>query len=238
MLGSADYTATDGVSVVLASGATSGDLIETISFYVSSVLNAIPASPSSVGTSYLVDGSVTTTKIADSNVTTAKILDANVTPAKLSQPLTSGTAVTASGTSVDFTGIPSWVKRITIVFNNISFNGSANARFRLGTSSGIITSGYGSIGGFAGTSSGGLTSSAGFDFYGDASAGSYRTGMATFVLLGSNIWSMSCSAYSGNTYTFFVTGGISLSGTLTTVQMTTSNGTDTFDAGSINILYE
>jgi hypothetical protein len=64
MLGSADYTATDGLTVVLASGATAGDLVEVISMSVSSVLNAIPASPASVQTSYLVDGSVTQAKVA------------------------------------------------------------------------------------------------------------------------------------------------------------------------------
>ena len=63
LLGSADYTATNGTTVVLAVGATSGDLVEVISFQVSSVLNAIPASPASVQTSYLVDGSVTAVKL-------------------------------------------------------------------------------------------------------------------------------------------------------------------------------
>jgi hypothetical protein len=48
MLGSADYTATNGTSVVLASGASSGDLVSIESFYVSSVLNAIPATANSV----------------------------------------------------------------------------------------------------------------------------------------------------------------------------------------------
>jgi hypothetical protein len=43
MLGSADYTATTGTTVVLASGATAGDLVEVISFSVSSVLNAVQA---------------------------------------------------------------------------------------------------------------------------------------------------------------------------------------------------
>jgi hypothetical protein len=41
MLGTADFTATTGTTVVLATGATTGDLIRTESFYVSSVLNAI-----------------------------------------------------------------------------------------------------------------------------------------------------------------------------------------------------
>ena len=60
-LGSADYTATNGTTVVLTSGAVAGDLITTVSFYVSSVLNAIPATAGSVGTTYLAAGSVTQT---------------------------------------------------------------------------------------------------------------------------------------------------------------------------------
>jgi hypothetical protein len=64
MLGTTDFTATTGTTVVLASGATTGDLIRTESFYVSSVLNAIPATAGSVSTSYLVDGSVTQAKLS------------------------------------------------------------------------------------------------------------------------------------------------------------------------------
>lgn len=53
MLGTADFTATSGTTVVLASGATAGDLIRVESFYVSSVLNAIPATAGAVNNSYL-----------------------------------------------------------------------------------------------------------------------------------------------------------------------------------------
>lgn len=63
-LGSADYTATNGTTVVLASGATAGDLITIVSFYVSSVLNAIPATAGSVNDTYLGTGAVIQTKIA------------------------------------------------------------------------------------------------------------------------------------------------------------------------------
>jgi len=73
LLGSADFTATNGTTVVLAAGASAGDLIETISFYVSSVLNAIPAVAGAVNSTYLLDGGVTTAKIADANVTQAKL---------------------------------------------------------------------------------------------------------------------------------------------------------------------
>lgn len=72
-LGAADYTATNGTTVVLTTGATLGDLVTVESFLVSSVLNAIPGTAGSVGTPYLTDGAVTTAKIADANVTQAKV---------------------------------------------------------------------------------------------------------------------------------------------------------------------
>jgi hypothetical protein len=55
-LGTADYTATSGTSVVLANAATLGDLVATESFYVSSVLNAIPATGGAINTIYLDAG--------------------------------------------------------------------------------------------------------------------------------------------------------------------------------------
>lgn len=62
-LGTADFTATSGTTVVLATGATAGDLITTESFYVSSVLNAIPATAGAVTTPYILDGAVTAAKM-------------------------------------------------------------------------------------------------------------------------------------------------------------------------------
>jgi len=62
-LGTADFTATNGTTVVLATGATAGDLITTESFLVSSVLNAIPATNGAVTSAYLLDASVTQTNI-------------------------------------------------------------------------------------------------------------------------------------------------------------------------------
>jgi hypothetical protein len=64
LLGSADFTATNGTTVVLAAGASAGDLVETISFSISSVLNAIPATAGAVNSTYLLDGSVTQAKLA------------------------------------------------------------------------------------------------------------------------------------------------------------------------------
>jgi hypothetical protein len=63
MLGTADFTATSGTTVVLATGATAGDLITTESFYVSSVLNAIPATNGAVTSAYIQTGGVAQTNI-------------------------------------------------------------------------------------------------------------------------------------------------------------------------------
>jgi len=66
LLGSADYTATNGTTIVLASGATAGDLVTVESFYVSSVLNAIPATAGSVGQTYLANNSVGASQLQSS----------------------------------------------------------------------------------------------------------------------------------------------------------------------------
>lgn len=65
MLGTADFTASSGTTIVLASGATAGDLIRVESFYVSSVLNAIPATAGAVNNSYLGALSTITTSGGD-----------------------------------------------------------------------------------------------------------------------------------------------------------------------------
>ena len=242
-LGTADFTATSGTSVVLASGATAGDLVETISFFVSSVLNAIPAVANAVTETYINTGAVTTTKIADANVTTTKIADANVTPAKLSQPFTSGTAVAStSGTSIDFTGIPSWVRRITVMFSAVSTNGSSFPwLIQIGPSGGVETSGY-----LGGTSNLTSTTSAsnvtnGFGLNVDNSSNTVANGSVVLTLLNSstNTWTaFGMVAQSDRNYNVLTAGSKSLAGTLTRVRITTNGGTDTFDNGTINILYE
>jgi hypothetical protein len=63
LLGSADFTATNGTTVVLTAGASAGDLVETVSFYVSSVVNAIPAVAGAVNDTYLNTGAVTQSKL-------------------------------------------------------------------------------------------------------------------------------------------------------------------------------
>lgn len=156
--------------------------------------------------------------------------------------LTSGTAVTStSGTSIDFTGIPSWTKRITVMFSGVSTAALSTIQIQLGTSSGVETTGYDSYGVAVTNASGvgGLASTTGLVMGNGLSAVTVVNGSATICLLGSNKWvfSVALSATADNRAVFGA-GGKTLSGTLDRVRITTVVGTDTFDAGSINILYE
>lgn len=153
--------------------------------------------------------------------------------------LVSGTAVAStSGTSIDFTGIPSWAKRITVLLNVVSTNGTSLIRFQLGSGS-VQTTGYAGSAAVFGTSyGGGGSSTAGFDSVGDTSASWTRSGALVFTNISGNIWI--CTGVYQYTVSFQVafSGTVTLSGALDRVRITTSNGTDTFDAGTINIIYE
>lgn len=170
-------------------------------------------------------------------VQTADLASASVTPAKLSQPLTQGTAVAStSGTSIDFTGIPSWVKRITVMFNGVSTSGTSVVIVQLGTSGGVETSGYAGVSQQGGSA---VTYTSGVIVSTSALASSVRYGALVFTSMGSNLWAcQGVIADTGNVWSVPSAGTKTLSATLDRLRVTTSNGTDTFDAGSINIIYE
>jgi hypothetical protein len=154
--------------------------------------------------------------------------------------LVSGTAVTTtSGTSIDFTSIPAGVRRITVMFNGVSTSGSSYFRIQIGSGS-IDTSGYASTNGTVGSTgvSGGSGGSAGWEII--SAAASTSSGSATLQQVSGNIWVFNSLTSSITTVNTNITAGnkTALSGALDRVRITTVNGTDTFDAGSINILYE
>jgi hypothetical protein len=156
-------------------------------------------------------------------------------------PVTSGTAVAStSGTSIDFTSIPAWVKRITVLFNAVSTNGSTSIIVQLGTSSGVVTTGY--VGGRATVTGTNTTlinnSTTAISNISNNSASDNFTGHCDIINISDNSW---CSSYVVSTQlgrASYGGGNITLSDTLDRIRITTANGTDTFDAGSINILYE
>jgi hypothetical protein len=149
-----------------------------------------------------------------------------------------GTAVAStSGTSIDFTSIPSWVKRVTVMFNGVSTSGANNLLIQIGAGS-VETTGYVSTGAYAGptNSAGGTTSTAGYLIFATGAANTF-SGHLVLTAVGSNVW---VSSHTVGVSTFVYSGGgtKTTSGTLDRVRITTVGGTDTFDAGSINILYE
>lgn len=160
------------------------------------------------------------------------------------QRLTRATSVAStSGTSIDFTSIPVWAKRITIMFQGVSTNGTSFPMVQIGAGS-VTTTGYASAGGNApnGSSTGVNNNTSGFILEGGtamSAAGTLRHGRATLYNITGNAWVFdSLTANSSTTNIGFGAGSISLAGTLDRVRITTVNGTDTFDAGTINILYE
>ena len=151
---------------------------------------------------------------------------------------TLATAVaTTSGTSIDFTSLPAWVKKITVMFQGVSSNSSSLWLLQLGTSSGVTTSGY--LGRVRDLGSVTSAYSAGFTLLTDSSNGAILHGLIQVVTLGSNNFAMSGILSRSDGANQYISGGsIALGGVLDRVRLTTVNGTDVFDAGSINILYE
>jgi hypothetical protein len=183
------------------------------------------------------------TAVGFGTVATAGIANAAVTPAKLSQPLTLDTAKAAtSGTSIDFTGIPSWAKRITVMLEGVSTNGSSALTLRVGTTSGFVD-GAGSYVGSSDNMQSGVTPnnfSTGFNLE-DATMSSthVRHYVCTLLNFSGNRWMFSVvGGLSGTAAVTLGGGSISLAAVLDRVRLTTLNGTDAFDAGSVNIMYE
>ena len=177
---------------------------------------------------------------ADTGV--SMVQDNTITPEDLVQKMTLMTAVTASGTSIDFTGIPSWAKRITVMFNGVSTNGTSVVVVQLGDDGGIENTGYV-------CNASGITNA--------VATASYTTGFGISennLITAAHSGSFDINKINSNSFTakgvtdFYASGGgtkvsicagsKTLSAELTTIRITTVNGTDTFDAGTINIMYE
>jgi hypothetical protein len=155
--------------------------------------------------------------------------------------ITSGAAVAStSGTSIDFTSIPSYVKRITVMFNGVSTSGTSIKQIQLGDSGGFETTGY--LGSGIQLTDGALvnggTSTTGIQIR-SAIAADVLHGAVIITNITGNTWVAHGTLTDSSRLAGYLVGGSKpLSDVLTQVRITTVNGTDTFDAGSINILYE
>ena len=160
--------------------------------------------------------------------------------------IVSGTAQASTfGTSIDFTGIPAWVKQITVMFQGVSTNGTGYLQIQLGTSAGIdntASSYFGAENTPVGATN--VQNSTGFIIKSNMAASSFCHGVVTLHLVNAatNAWAQAGSiALSNTTQVGSSAGSKALSGTLDRLRIigsTTGLPVDTFDAGTINILYE
>ncbi len=159
----------------------------------------------------------------------------------IGQPTLGMPQATTSGTEKDFTGIPSWVTQITVCLNGVSTSSTDNVIIQLGDAGGIETSGYLSTSSsMTDAASPNVTSRTdGFVIF-TASAAAVRHGSVTLTLLDSSAFEWVANGVISRTdaaRSITVSGSKSLSAALTTVRITTTGGTDTFDAGKVNVRY-
>ena len=145
-----------------------------------------------------------------------------------------------SGTSLDFTGIPTWARKITVMLSDVSTSGTDSVIVQLGTSSVVVTGYLGATSAnSSATASVALSSGFRFSFGASDVAAAVRHGQLSTSNITGNTWVASgVAALSDSAVTSTVAGTLALSGVLTRVRVTTVGGTDTFDAGTVNIIYE
>lgn len=163
---------------------------------------------------------------------------AALAPASYAGPTLGTPQSSTSGSSIDFTSIPAGTKRITVMFDGVSLSGSSVPQIQIGDSGGVETTGYNSFGTLSSITSGFPINNAT-----NSAASTTYFGMATLALMNSstNTWaySVAIGINAGGGAPFYAGGTKTLSpGQLDRVRITTVGGSDTFDAGSINIMYE
>jgi len=208
-------------------------------------LSLISLSPNASGTGVFtvaspnsnVDRVLTLPDESGTVITTATTL----VPSTTNTSITLGTAVaTTSGTSIDFTGIPAGVKRVTVNFDNVSLSATAAILIQLGDSGGVKTTAY--EGNSQTLSSITTTTSyaSGFGLNTGGNAGNRHHGVVTLSLVNAAtfVWaSVGCVTLGNNTISAATAGIVTLSAVINRVRIT-STSTDTFDLGSVNISWE
>lgn len=141
---------------------------------------------------------------------------------------------TTSGTSKDFT-IPAGAKKITVMLDGVSTNGGSSLLIQLGTSGGIVTTGYRACSISGGSNQAGTT---GFNIFTNVS-GAITGGAMNFNNISGNTWVAEGSIARSDVALLISGGGaITLAAPLTTVRFTTVNGTDLFDLGQVGVAYQ
>jgi hypothetical protein len=242
LLDPTDYTATSGTAIVLGTGTAAGDTVDIVALNIGGFTGGVTVTgtPAS-GQLTSWTGSSSIQGFAPSAIGDVPF-STNGTTFAATQKIVRGTTVTlTTQTSVDFTNIPSWVKRITIMFNGISMSSATPyGIIQIGSGS-VSTSGYlgTMVTAVAGTTVGAAFTNS-FGFINLGAAADTENGIFVLTTLGSNVWvaSGNFTTTSSSLRAIITAGNITLSGALDRVRITTTDGTSTLDAGTVNILYE
>ena len=168
-----------------------------------------------------------------------QILKLSGTTPTWGSPITLSTPqVTTAGTSITFSSIPSGLKRINIMPVAMSTNGNDDILVQIGTGGSVETSGY--VSSYGSVSGGVSTASSTAGFISPATSSDVISGRWTLSLVDepTNTWVISGTSKNATNEVAMVGGNISLSGELDTIVITTTGGSNTFDAGKVNISYE
>jgi hypothetical protein len=164
----------------------------------------------------------------------------SATDEDLNRVLTNAGIQAVSGTFTDFTSIPSWARRITVIFSGVSVSGPSQPMVQIGDSGGIEFAGYSgsSTGAAPSNTVTGQTFTTGFGLQSQDAADAIHGHLVIANITG-NAWVASGAfAYSNSSATIVTGGTKTLTGTLDRVRITTANGTDTLDGGTVTVLYE
>jgi hypothetical protein len=151
--------------------------------------------------------------------------------------LTRRTALPGSGAVLDFTAIPAGAQQVVIAFDGLSTNGTSQILLRLGSGS-IDTTGYAScvVGLFNTAAVTGSSPTVGFALDVSGGTNNVLTGCLDLINITGNSWVLSGSLMKSASNVVTITGSKTLAGVLDTIRICTTNGTDLFDAGTVNIL--
>jgi len=211
-------------------------------YYTSPITQVIAPSQGTVGTTQLASSTGTGSVVLSTSPTVTSPVIAG-TPTGVGVLTSYGVQASTSGTSIEFTNIPSWVERITVMFDSVSTNGTTNFQIQAGFGSYEIT-GYSSSSIYVNTSAaptGIATTGFVMNYATAGSAAATLTGQYVLTNITGNTWVGSHVIIGSNGAAIYGGGVKAFSGIIDRLRIiasATGNPSSTFDAGSINILYE
>ena len=177
-------------------------------------------------------------RATDAEASTGTDTTRYITPKQLAdnsgQTEQSAVQSTTSGAFVDFTGIPSGVKRVTVHLKGVSTNSTGVILIQIGDSGGIETTGYDATASTLSAASTAATAyTTGFGIFSASSAAVEAEGIVTLTLSDGTWFAESAVKVNGSPTHGVGSGNKTLSSELTQVRISGNGGT--FDNGSAQI---